>query len=140
MNYVTVYTFDYPQQYAVVRTILEEEEIDHFFTNELTVQVQPMYSNAVGGIDLKVKEEDVERTLEILREQGYPVDKNTTSTITYLDKQTSKIIWLGKLPLPLRLILLFAVVMVIAGVLWWYFYGFSEPPVEVEQYHFIPFR
>ena len=67
-NYITVATFVYPHEFAVLRLLLEQENIRHFFQNETMVSVFPFYSNALGGIHLKVHPEDQIRAKEILRQ------------------------------------------------------------------------
>ena len=73
-NYITVLTFTYPHELAVIRGRLESEGIQCFAQDEMTIQVYPFYSNAIGGIKLKVKESDLVQTLEILKEAGYISD------------------------------------------------------------------
>lgn len=75
-NFITVLTFTYPYEVAVIRGRLESEGIECFVQDELTVQVNPFYSNAIGGIKLQVRESDLERTIEILKETGYIKDED----------------------------------------------------------------
>jgi len=67
-NYVKVAVFTYPSEYAVLKLILEQEDIRFFFQNETVIGIVPFYSNALGGIFLKVHPDDVLRTEEILEE------------------------------------------------------------------------
>jgi DNA-directed RNA polymerase subunit RPC12/RpoP len=55
---------------------LESEGITCFVKDELTVQVHPFISNAIGGVKLQVKESDLSQTIEILKETGYIKDDN----------------------------------------------------------------
>ncbi|CAN5262709.1 hypothetical protein BH09BAC1_BH09BAC1_12750 [soil metagenome] len=71
-NFVTIKTFTYPHEIAVVRGRLESEGIETFVADELTAQTYNFYSNALGGIKLQVREYDVELALAILEEAGYP--------------------------------------------------------------------
>lgn len=68
---ITVLTVTYPHELLVARGRLEAESIPYFIQDELIGQVQPFYSNAMGGLRLKVRQEDVERATEILVEGGY---------------------------------------------------------------------
>ena len=68
---VTLRTYVYPIEAAIFRCKLEAAGIECYLKNELTVQVNPLYSNAIGGVQLQVNEEDVETAEEILCE-----DKN----------------------------------------------------------------
>tara|TARA_B100001146_G_C16201191_1_gene444858 strand:+ start:2229 stop:2468 length:240 start_codon:yes stop_codon:yes gene_type:complete len=65
-QFVTIATFTYPSEYAVLRLLLEREEIPHVFQNETMIGVLPFHSNAVGGIRLKVHESDVTKATEII--------------------------------------------------------------------------
>lgn len=67
-NFETVATYTYPHEYTVLKLILEREHISYFFQNETMVGVLPFYSNALGGIHLKVHKKDVQRTLEIIND------------------------------------------------------------------------
>ena len=73
-NFVTVLTFTYLSEVAIIRSRLESEGIECFIPNELTVQAQPFLANTFDGIKLQVRESDLERTIEILKETGYLKD------------------------------------------------------------------
>ncbi|HTA27083.1 MAG TPA: DUF2007 domain-containing protein [Bacteroidia bacterium] len=68
---VTILSLPYPQQVYIIKGRLESEGIECFIKDELTVQTNPVYSYAVGGVKLQVKEEDVEAATKILEEEGY---------------------------------------------------------------------
>jgi len=53
-NFIVVATYTYPFEYVLLKARLEEEAIPHIFQNETMIQVAPFYSNALGGIHLKV--------------------------------------------------------------------------------------
>ena len=65
---ITVMTTFFPSELGVVRNILDSEGIYSFLKDELGLQVYPP---ATGGAKLQVREEDVERTRQILTENGY---------------------------------------------------------------------
>lgn len=67
-DFVVVATFTYPHEYQVLKLMLRREEIPHVFENETMVSVSPFYSNALGGIKLKVHREDVETVKSLLEE------------------------------------------------------------------------
>ena len=69
--FVTIMTFTHPTELAVLKVRLENDEIECRVLNELTVQVNPFYSNAFGGVKLQVKESDFQEATEILRVGGY---------------------------------------------------------------------
>jgi len=70
-KFVTVLTFTYPHEAAVIKSRLESEGIICFLQDEFTAQINPFYSNAIGGVKLQVGESDLEETLEILKKVGY---------------------------------------------------------------------
>src|SRR3989344_3233286 len=80
-KFVTVLTTTHPIELAVIRSRLEAEGIACFIQDELTTQVNPFYSNAIGGAKLKVRESDQEAALEILKEGGYLKKEHETSTL-----------------------------------------------------------
>lgn len=65
-HYETIAIFTYQSEYAVLRLLLEQENIRFVFQNETMISVLPFHSNALGGIRLKVHEEDIELALRIL--------------------------------------------------------------------------
>ncbi|MGS2738875.1 putative signal transducing protein [Sinomicrobium sp. M5D2P17] len=66
-DFVVVAIFTYPHEYTVLRHILEDEGIPYVFENETIVNVTPFYSNALGGIRLKVHREDAEAAIAIIK-------------------------------------------------------------------------
>ncbi len=76
-KFITVLTATYGSEVAVIRGRLESEGIICFVQDELTVQVNPFYSNAIGGVKLQVRESDLEQTIEILKEAGYIQDNDS---------------------------------------------------------------
>jgi Zn finger protein HypA/HybF involved in hydrogenase expression len=75
-KFITVLTTTFGYEVAVIRGRLEAEGITCFVQDELTVQVNPLYSNAIGGVKLQVKESDLQQAIEILKETGYIKDKD----------------------------------------------------------------
>lgn len=65
---VTVAVFNYPHEAYSLRGRLETEGIFCFLENENIVTANPLYSHAVGGIQIRVKKEDKEKALEIIDE------------------------------------------------------------------------
>ena len=70
-NLVTVVTFVYPHELGIPRSLLESEGIECFVRDEFIVNINPFYSNALGGIKLQVKESNAQRAMEILLEGGF---------------------------------------------------------------------
>ena len=100
---------------AILRGRLDADGIECRVLDELTVQVNPFYSNAIGGIKLQVKERDIQRAVEILKEGGYIKDEDLQppKSQTKLDNATSKIPLLQKLRFELRLMIIVAVLIAI---------------------------
>lgn len=76
---VIVAEFVYPHEAHIAKGILESEGIESFLKDELTVQVNNFYSNAIGGVKLQVMETDRDNALRILKESGIiedPSDKD----------------------------------------------------------------
>lgn len=67
-NFVTIAIFNYPHEITILKHRLEQEEIRFFFENETMMNIVPMYSQALGGIKLKVHPEDEALAKEILTE------------------------------------------------------------------------
>jgi len=62
----TIATYSSIMEANLEKSYLEGADIDCHLANEFMVSIDPLLSNAVGGIELKVPEKDVERALEIL--------------------------------------------------------------------------
>ncbi len=65
-DFITIATFTYPNDYAILRLLLEREGISYFFENETMIGVFPFYSNALGGINLKVHIKDQIKVQQII--------------------------------------------------------------------------
>lgn len=66
--YIKIAVFTYPYEFAVLKLLLEKEGLRFFFQNETVIGIVPFYSNAMGGIFLKVHPEDVSEAKEILQD------------------------------------------------------------------------
>ena len=78
-NWLTIMTFTFPTEAHVVKGYLESNGIDVFLKDEMTVQVNNFYSNAIGGVKLQVREPDYEQGIQLLREGGYLKDKSANT-------------------------------------------------------------
>lgn len=77
-KYITVYTCTYPSEIAVVKGRFQAEDIECYVQDELTIEANPLYSNALGGVKLQVKESDYDKAIAILNEDVI-VQEETTS-------------------------------------------------------------
>lgn len=74
--------FTYSSEAQIIKSRLEAEGIEVFLFDQFTVDTDPLVSNAIGGIKLKVWAEDEERALMILEtiseyapdDQGLEID------------------------------------------------------------------
>jgi hypothetical protein len=78
---VTVATFSYPHQIAILIAKLESEGIECYSKDGMTVQVDPLLSAAVGGIKLQVRQTDEERANEIVEEYYRNINDENTSDV-----------------------------------------------------------
>lgn len=70
-NFISVAVFTYPHEYAILQLLLDQQSIQYFFKNETMIHVFPLYSNALGGIHLKVHPLDRDRVLKIIEDLKY---------------------------------------------------------------------
>lgn len=68
MTFVTLKTFDNSIFAHILKAHLEDQGIEAHIFDEHIVTVNPLYSNAVGGIKVKVLEEDFDEANRILAE------------------------------------------------------------------------
>lgn len=74
---VILRTFMYPSEAYPLMSKLESEGIMCFLDGENTISVHPFLSNAIGGAKLKIRESDVQRANEIIKE----IDENFNETV-----------------------------------------------------------
>ena len=65
-DFETVAIFNYPHEIVVLKHLLDQEGIHYFFENETTLGIVPFYTNAIGGIRLKVHPNDFGIVQQIL--------------------------------------------------------------------------
>lgn len=65
---VTICRYSFSFEAHVARALLESEGIPVFVADEHTINMQWLYSDALGGVRLQVPEAFVERALELLQE------------------------------------------------------------------------
>lgn len=67
-DFETIAIFNYTHEIVILKHRLEQENIAYFFENETMSSIAPWYSNALGGIKLKIHREDFEIVKRILSE------------------------------------------------------------------------
>lgn len=108
---VTIATFTLPTQLSIVKGRLETEGIKCFVKDELTVQTNNFYSNAIGGIKLQVFVYDFDEATRILTELGYlkQDDFQKDSFWNKMDRLTNKTPLLKRVRIELRLLIILGI-------------------------------
>ena len=71
----SVAVFQYSAEAQIVKGRLEAEGIETFLADNHTIDTDPLVSNAIGGVKLKVRKQDEQRALEVLKSiHKYSVD------------------------------------------------------------------
>lgn len=68
LKMITIKTFMDPIEANIIKGRLESQGIPTMLLDENTVSTYWLYAQAIGGIRMQVKEEDVEQALAILKE------------------------------------------------------------------------
>lgn len=68
MPLVTIKTFNFPLEVTMLKGMLEDNGIAVYIKDEFTILMNPLYSNAIGGIKLQVLEKDLEKSLQVLKD------------------------------------------------------------------------
>lgn len=69
--------FQYSSEAQIIKSRLEAEGIEVFLNDQFTVDTDPLVSNAIGGVKLKVWQEDEDKAREILKTiSEYSLDDN----------------------------------------------------------------
>lgn len=68
MNLVTIKTFSYDHETLIYEPKFKAEGIQYFLKDQKTVAIDPLVSNAIGGIKLQVSVDDEERARALVAE------------------------------------------------------------------------
>lgn len=71
MNLVTIAVFANAFNAHVLQGRMKAEGIECYIQDEHTIQTNPFYTNAIGGIKLQVKDTDVQQSVLLLHSLGY---------------------------------------------------------------------
>jgi hypothetical protein len=117
-NWITIISFTYPHEAHLAKGKLESEGVEVIIKDELTVQVNNFYSNAIGGVKLLVRDFDYDNANQILVESGYIKEKISLPNKfwTRFDKLTSKLPLIGESIIELRLIIIVALILIIISI------------------------
>lgn len=76
-KFTTVARYQYSAEAQIVRGRLESEGIQVFLSDNITIDTDPLVSNAIGGVKLKVLTEDVLKAKHILSTiKAYSIEDN----------------------------------------------------------------
>ena len=67
MNLIVIRTFDNYFSANILLTRLRDSGLECYLKDEYTVTIDPLLSNAIGGIKLVVKEKDLQHAYSLLR-------------------------------------------------------------------------
>ncbi|MFI1772828.1 DUF2007 domain-containing protein [Thalassobellus citreus] len=65
-TFKTIAKFQYSSEAQIIKGRLEAEGIDAFLSDNLTIDTDPLVSNAIGGVKLKVQTKDALKAQNIL--------------------------------------------------------------------------
>ncbi|WP_029037360.1 putative signal transducing protein [Salinimicrobium xinjiangense] len=65
-NFSSVAVFQYSAEAQIIKGRLEAEGITVFIADNHTIDTDPLVSNAIGGVKLKVRKEDEAKAMEVL--------------------------------------------------------------------------
>jgi hypothetical protein len=128
-DWVTVASFNYAHQAELLKGRIESEGITCNLKDELTATANPFYSNAIGGVKVQVRQDDVEKTIPILKELGYTIDndENYNVEVKRIVKFTERIPFIKKLPLERRYTILILLLALVLGIVITGFYFATNP-------------
>lgn len=102
--FTTIATYQYSSEAQIIKGRLLSEGIEAFLADAVTIDTDPLVSNAIGGVKLKVPTQDVAKAKDILKsissysldDTGEPVScPNCYSTETNLFTTVSDLRSLG---------------------------------------------
>lgn len=74
-TFITLARFQYSSEAQIIKGRLEAEGIDVFLSDNITIDTDPLVSNAIGGVKLKVLSEDSIKARAILESiNSYSLD------------------------------------------------------------------
>jgi DNA-directed RNA polymerase subunit RPC12/RpoP len=79
-TFKTIARFQYSSEAQIIKGRLEAEGIEVFLSDNLTIDTDPLVSNAIGGVKLKVLSEQSDEAIEILESiRTYSLDDEGNS-------------------------------------------------------------
>ncbi|HHC79337.1 MAG TPA: DUF2007 domain-containing protein [Flavobacteriia bacterium] len=65
-SFKTVAVFQYSSEAQIIKAYLESEGIQVFMVDNFTIDIDPLFSNTIGGVKLKVLSKQENKALELL--------------------------------------------------------------------------
>lgn len=67
-DFITITTFSFQSDYAILRLVLDQHQIRYFFLDETMMGILPFHTYKNGGIRLQVHKDHVEQALQIIKD------------------------------------------------------------------------
>jgi hypothetical protein len=114
-NWVIVITFTYPHEAHMAKMNLESNGVEVIIRDEMTTQVHNFISNAIGGVKLEVKIEDLDQAIGFLKDAGYLQEQEEAKAtfISRFDTYTSGLPVIGKSIVEFRLLIISALILIV---------------------------
>jgi hypothetical protein len=87
----TLHVYTYPAEIYALKARLSAEDIPFFTNDELTISINPLLSNAIGGLKLKVMEHDYERAKRVLDDFYRTLDTDRSKNDPNWDKNYERV-------------------------------------------------
>ena len=65
-SFITIAVYQFSSEAHIIRGKLRSEGVNAFLVDDLTIDVDPLISNAIGGVKLKVPYQEKDKALEVL--------------------------------------------------------------------------
>jgi DNA-directed RNA polymerase subunit RPC12/RpoP len=101
MDFVILQSFTNYIDAHIILGRMQEENIDCWLKNENTVTVMPIWTNAIGGIQLMVRREQLQEASEVLknieleRKQNIHCPKCNSHDVEYINTIRKPVNWLS---------------------------------------------
>lgn len=118
-NWSEIIAFTYPHEAHLAKSKLESEGIEVILKDELTTQVNNFYSNAIGGVKLLVKNENLDLAKKILTEGDFlhTTEQKPGAFLSWFNSFSSKLPLIGNTVIEFRLLAVVAFVAVLVLLL-----------------------
>ena len=98
MEFITIKTFDNYILANILLSKMVDQDINCYLKDEFTVTINPIYSNAIGGIKLCVSDNDFDRAEELLirfeEERKIACPKCGSKAVEYIVEPNNPFNWI----------------------------------------------